>query len=123
MIPSISHLSFRYIHNESLHNVEMVLKGHGSLSFWFDLSHVMKVTLSIILMVNIVVVGLVGLNLFLSDSTSKRGLSVSFLSQIRLIINLSLDFCSFKFVFKVPSVECVHSAGSGPFSLRPILDG
>ena len=47
----------------------MVLKGHGSLSFWFDLSHVMKVTLSVILIVNIVI-GLVGKYSLLSRITT-----------------------------------------------------
>ena len=69
MIPSISHVNFRYLHNESSHNVEMVLRGHGSLNFWFDLSHGMKVTLSIILIVNIVV-GLVGKYAVLSRITT-----------------------------------------------------
>ena len=69
MLPSISHLNFRYLHNGSSHNVEMVLKGHGSLNFWFDLSYVMKVTLSITLIVNIVV-GLVGKYAVLSRITT-----------------------------------------------------
>ena len=69
MVSSTTHLNFHYLDNESLHNTEIVLEGHGSQSFWFDLPSLLQVTLSFILVVNLGV-GLVGKYAVLSRITT-----------------------------------------------------
>ena len=69
MTASTTHLNFYYLVNESSHNADVTLNGHGRLNFWFYLPFAMKVALSLILIVNIGI-GLVGKYAVLSRITT-----------------------------------------------------